>query len=60
MGICCVAQGAQSSALRQPRGVDGEGDGRDVQEGGAYTYLWRIHVDVWQKPAQHYKAIILQ
>ena len=34
MGICCVAQGAQSSALRQPRGVDGDGDGRDIQEGG--------------------------
>ena len=34
MGICCVPQGAQSSALRQPSGVDGEGDGREVQEGG--------------------------
>ena len=34
MGTCCVAQGAQSSALRQPRGVDGEGDGREVQDRG--------------------------
>ena len=34
MGICCVPQGAQSSALRQHSGVDGEGDGREVQEGG--------------------------
>ena len=24
------------------------------------VYLWLIHVDVWQKPTQHYKAIILQ
>ena len=29
-----MPQGAQSSALRQPSGVDGEGDGREVQEGG--------------------------
>ena len=25
-----------------------------------YVYLWLIYVDVWQKPTQHYKAIILQ
>ena len=24
------------------------------------TYLWLIHVDVWQKPTQYCKAIILQ
>jgi len=24
------------------------------------VYLWLIHVDVWQKPIQHCKAIILQ
>ena len=27
---------------------------------GTYVYLWLIHVDVWQKPTQHCKAIILQ
>ena len=27
---------------------------------GAYVYLWLIHVDVWQKPTQDCKAIILQ
>jgi len=27
---------------------------------GTYEYLWLIHVDVWQKPAQYCKAIILQ
>ena len=27
---------------------------------GAYVYLWLIHADVWQKQAQHCKAIILQ
>ena len=32
-------------ALYQTRGVEGEGDGREVQEGGG-IYLWPIHVDV--------------
>ena len=26
---------------------------------GTYVFLWPIHVDVWQKPTQHCKAIIL-
>ena len=25
-----------------------------------YVYLWLIRVDVWEKPIQYYKAIILQ
>ena len=25
-----------------------------------YGHLWLIHVDVWQKPAQYCKEIILQ
>ena len=27
---------------------------------GAYVYLRLIHVDIWQKPTQGYKAVILQ
>ena len=27
---------------------------------GTYAYLWLIHVDIWQKPTQYCKAIILQ
>ena len=27
---------------------------------GTCVYLWLIHVDIWQKPMQHCKAIILQ
>ena len=27
---------------------------------GTYEYLWLIHVDVWQRPKQHCKAIVLQ
>ena len=33
---------------------------KEVQEGGDIVYLWLIHIDVWQKPTQHCKAIILQ
>ena len=35
--------------------VEGGSRGR-----GTYVYLWLIHVDVWQKPTQYGKAIILQ
>ena len=27
---------------------------------GTYVYVWLINVDVWQKPTQYCKAIILQ
>ena len=27
---------------------------------GTYVYLWLIHVDIWQKPTQYHKVIILQ
>ena len=39
-------------------GWDGVG-GRFKKE-GLYVYLWLIHVDIWQKPAQYCKEIILQ
>ena len=31
-----------------------------IKIAGRYTYLWLIHVDVWQKPTQFCKAIMLQ
>ena len=34
--------------------------GREAQEGGDIPILWLIHVDIWQKETQYYKAIILQ
>ena len=37
-----------------------EGGRKEAQEEGTYVYLWLIHVDVWQKPTQYSKAIILQ
>ena len=41
------------------KSYQGVGGGREVQEGGD-IYLWMIHVDVWWKPTQYCKAIILQ
>jgi len=39
--------------------MEREAGGRCKRE-GTYVYLWLIHVDVWQKPIQYSKAIILQ
>ena len=33
--------------------------GREVQ-GGTHVHPWLIHVNVWQKPPQYCKVIILQ
>ena len=30
-----------------------------LKKEGTYTYLWLSHVDMWQKPTQYCKAIIL-
>ena len=38
----------------------GWGVGKEVQEGRTYVYLRLIHIVVWQKPTQYYKAIMLQ
>ena len=43
-----------------PKGWDGVRNGKEVQREGTYVYLWLIRVDVWQKPTQYCKAIILQ
>ena len=34
--------------------------GRRFKMEGTYIYLWLTHVDVWQNPTQHCKAIIHQ
>ena len=33
---------------------------RRFEREGTCVYLWLTHADVWQKPTQYYKAIILQ
>ena len=35
-------------------------DGGRFRREGTYVSLWLIYVDVWQKPTQYYKAIVLQ
>ena len=35
-------------------------DGRDIQERGDICISMTDHVDIWQKPTQCFKAIILQ
>ena len=38
--------------------VEGGGGGLKMEE--THVYLWPIHIDVWQKPSQYCKLIILQ
>ena len=49
-------QGAQPSALQEP----GRRDGVATQREGTYVCLQLTHGDVWQKPALHSKATVLQ
>ena len=62
VGSCCITQGAQPSALGQPRGGEwgGRGLGGRFKRKGTCVYLRLTHVVAWQKPIQHCKAIILQ
>ena len=43
-----------------PEGSGGEGGGSMVQDGWTHVYLWPILADVWPKPSQSFKVIILQ
>ena len=47
VGLCDSLQG------REGRGWE------EVPEGGNHVYLWLLHAEIWQKPTQHWKAIIL-
>ena len=58
-----MKQGSQSQCSETTQRNRVEVDGRDVQDGGGggtHVYLWLIHVDVWKKPSQYCKVIILQ
>ena len=41
-------------------GWDGWEVGGSFKREGTYVHLWLIHSDVWQKPTQSCKAIILK
>ena len=50
----------QASALWQPGGM-GWGACWEAGSGeGAHISLWSIHADIWQRPSQYCKVIILQ
>ena len=51
----------KTSALGQPRGLGWGGGGeKGIRDGETAVYLWLINADVWQKPSQYCKVIILQ
>ena len=58
--ICCMMQSSTPGLWDNLEGWDGVRDGRRFKREETYVYLWQIHVDVWQKPTQYCKAIILQ
>ena len=41
-------------------GWGGEGGGGQFRREGTQVCLWPIHVDVWQKPSQYCKVIIIK
>ena len=43
-----------------PEGWGGEGGGKQASGWGTHVRPWLIHVDVWQKPSQYCKVIIVQ
>ena len=56
-----MKQGTQKPVLwDNTEGWGWVGGGTGIQDGGTHVYLWLIHVDVWQKPPQYCKVIILQ
>jgi len=46
--------------IKNDQGWEGWEMGRRFQRKGMYVYLWLIHIVMWQKPVQQYKAIIFQ
>ena len=59
----CIKQGTQSrcslTTWRDRVGRKWEG-GEGFRMEGTPVYLWPIHADVWKKPSQYWKVIILQ
>ena len=50
----------RAGALGWPRGMGWGGRWEGRSGWGTHVYLWRIHVNVWQKPLQYCKVISLQ
>ena len=54
------AGNSNQGCVTTKRGVMGQEVGGRFRREGTELYLWLVHVDVCQKPAQYCKAIILQ
>ena len=54
------SENSQRGSVTTQRGGKGRQEAGRYHREGKYVYLWLIHVDVWQKPTQYYKPIILQ
>ena len=50
----------RKQSKRKIEGWGGRKVGGQVKREGIYVYLRLIHADVWQKPAQFCKSVILQ
>ena len=60
MEICYMTQGAQIRCSVTTQRVVWGVRWKRGSRGRGQVYLWLIHVDLWQKPTQYCKAIILQ
>ena len=56
----CMRQVLGASALGRPRGIGWGGRWEGGSGWGTHINPWLIHVNVWQKPLQYCKVIILQ
>ena len=57
--LCDTGSSTPCSETTSRGGMEREMGG-ELRRDGTYAYAWHIHVDLWQKPTQYYKAIILQ
>ena len=55
-----MRQVLRAGALGRPRGMVWEGRWEGRSGWGTHVNAWLIHVNVWQKPPQYCKVIILQ
>ena len=59
--VMCASLSSLSLSAKEPcDSLEGFEVGGRLKKKGAHVYLWLIHVEIWQKPTQYFKAIILQ
>ena len=58
--VGCMRQVLRAGALGWPRGIGWGGRWEGGSGWGTHVNPWLVHVNVWQKPLQYCKVIILQ